>query len=72
MHSLLIVSGKSKECGGLYTGQSGSISSPGYPETNYRNNLYCQYTIKSDQALGIQLEFKAFDVEGGYDFLEVS
>ena len=40
------------------------IRSPGYP-SNYANSLDCQWVINVDKGLGVQINFKFFDLETG-------
>ncbi|GBP07549.1 Cubilin [Eumeta japonica] len=65
-------------CGGRFTaesGDSGVITSPGYPKT-YPLNRNCEYIIHVAIGKAIQLTFVDFDLEGGYrtcwnDFVEI-
>ncbi|XP_067863040.1 CUB and sushi domain-containing protein 2 [Heptranchias perlo] len=58
-------------CGGTLRGQSGVISSPGFP-SDYDNNADCTWTILAEPGDTIALVFTDFQLEDGYDFLEVS
>ncbi|XP_072890402.1 CUB and sushi domain-containing protein 2-like [Hemitrygon akajei] len=58
-------------CGGTLRGQSGVISSPGFP-SEYDNNADCTWTILAELGDTIALVFTDFQLEDKYDFLEVS
>uniref|UniRef100_A0A8C3I1H3 CUB and Sushi multiple domains 2 n=1 Tax=Chrysemys picta bellii TaxID=8478 RepID=A0A8C3I1H3_CHRPI len=58
-------------CGGTLRGQSGIISSPHYP-SEYGNNADCTWTILAEPGDTIALVFMDFQLEDGYDFLEVT
>ncbi|XP_072403925.1 CUB and sushi domain-containing protein 2-like [Chiloscyllium punctatum] len=58
-------------CGGTLRGQSGDISSPNFPSV-YENNADCTWTILAEPGDTIALVFTDFQLEDGYDFLEVS
>ncbi|XP_033121970.1 uncharacterized protein LOC117120977, partial [Anneissia japonica] len=53
------------------SGQSQSFSSPNYPN-NYYNNLNCRWTIHVTEDLAILLDFNDFQLEDGYDYLNIS
>ncbi|XP_057885683.1 deleted in malignant brain tumors 1 protein-like [Melospiza georgiana] len=61
-------------CGGLLQGLSGTLQSPGYPNS-YPNNAYCVWIIRPwDTARRIQLQFTDVELEGSscsYDAIEV-
>ncbi|XP_042194838.1 CUB and sushi domain-containing protein 1 [Callorhinchus milii] len=59
------------ECGGTLRGQSGVISSPNFP-SEYDNNADCTWTILAEPGDTIALVFTDFQLEDGYDFIEVS
>ncbi|XP_034376137.1 CUB and sushi domain-containing protein 1 isoform X1 [Arvicanthis niloticus] len=58
-------------CGGTLRGTSGSISSPHFP-SEYDNNADCTWTILAEPGDTIALVFTDFQLEEGYDFLEIS
>ncbi|XP_053123530.1 CUB and sushi domain-containing protein 2 isoform X5 [Hemicordylus capensis] len=58
-------------CGGTLRGQSGIISTPHYP-SEYSNNADCTWTILAEPGDTIALVFMDFQLEDGYDFLEVT
>ncbi|XP_048681763.2 CUB and sushi domain-containing protein 2 isoform X3 [Caretta caretta] len=58
-------------CGGTLRGQSGIISSLHYP-SEYGNNADCTWTILAEPGDTIALVFMDFQLEDGYDFLEVT
>ncbi|XP_043915905.1 CUB and sushi domain-containing protein 2-like [Protopterus annectens] len=58
-------------CGGSLRGQSGTISSPNFP-LEYNNNADCTWTILAEPGDTIALVFSDFQLEDGYDFLEIS
>ncbi|XP_075409854.1 CUB and sushi domain-containing protein 2 isoform X3 [Tenrec ecaudatus] len=58
-------------CGGTLRGQSGIISSPHFP-SEYHNNADCTWTILAELGDTIALVFNDFQLEDGYDFLEVT
>lgn len=64
-------------CGGKFLAPSGRFASPGYPESQYENFLYCEYVIESQQIANITITFLMFDLEdSGFgscemDYLEV-
>ncbi|XP_071998418.1 CUB and sushi domain-containing protein 1 isoform X2 [Engystomops pustulosus] len=58
-------------CGGTLRGTSGIISSPHFP-SEYENNADCTWTILAEPGDTIALVFTDFQLEEGYDFLEIS
>ncbi|XP_078503642.1 CUB and sushi domain-containing protein 1 [Lissotriton helveticus] len=58
-------------CGGTLRGTSGTISSPHFP-SEYENNADCTWTILAEPGDTIALVFTDFQLEEGYDFLEIS
>ncbi|XP_069079880.1 CUB and sushi domain-containing protein 2 [Pleurodeles waltl] len=58
-------------CGGTLRGQSGIISSPHFP-SEYGNNADCTWTILAEPGDTIALVFTDFQLEDGYDYLEVT
>ncbi|XP_005562578.3 CUB and sushi domain-containing protein 1 isoform X1 [Macaca fascicularis] len=58
-------------CGGTLRGTSSSISSPHFP-SEYENNADCTWTILAEPGDTIALVFTDFQLEEGYDFLEIS
>lgn len=63
-------------CGGTYTGHTGVIRSPFYPDA-YPAGRDCEYRIVAPLAHVIRLEFQDFEVEGAdggscrYDYVEI-
>ncbi|KAL4608254.1 CUB domain-containing protein 2 [Arapaima gigas] len=59
-------------CGGVLTGLSGTISSPGYP-TEYSNNADCSWTIHVSNLTVVSLVFLDFQLENNagcnFDFV---
>jgi len=49
-------------CGGVYTAESGNITSPYYPDP-YPNNKECVYIIRQPEGSTITLSFQRFNVE---------
>nr|XP_039250166.1 uncharacterized protein LOC120327876 [Styela clava] len=71
--------GQSDEsCGGLLTDQNGTISSPGYGEYNYSNNLNCKWFINpsgsrnstNKKSQWILLEFVDMDTQQLFDYVK--
>ncbi|XP_029427966.1 CUB and sushi domain-containing protein 2 isoform X2 [Rhinatrema bivittatum] len=58
-------------CGGTLRGQSGIISSPHFP-SEYGNNVDCTWTVLAELGDTIALVFTDFQLEDGYDYLEVT
>ncbi|XP_040499110.1 CUB and sushi domain-containing protein 1 [Ursus maritimus] len=58
-------------CGGTLRGTSSTISSPHFP-SEYGNNADCTWTILAEPGDTIALVFTDFQLEEGYDFLEIS
>jgi len=68
-------------CGGVYTQQSGNLTSPYYPD-RYPNNKECVYVIRQPEGSTITLAFQRFHIEASFsrngstscphDYLEVS
>ncbi|XP_036159796.1 CUB and sushi domain-containing protein 1-like [Myotis myotis] len=58
-------------CGGTLRGTSSSISSPHFP-SEYENNADCTWTVLAEPGDTIALVFTDFQLEEGYDFLEIS
>ncbi|XP_036106445.1 CUB and sushi domain-containing protein 1 [Molossus molossus] len=58
-------------CGGTLRGTSGSISSPHFP-SEYENNADCTWTVLAEPGDTIALVFTDFQLEEGYDFLDIS
>lgn len=69
--SLVSLSVADDACGGTLRGQSGIISSPHFP-AEYHNNADCTWTILAELGDTIALVFIDFQLEDGYDFLEVT
>ncbi|XP_019615586.1 PREDICTED: deleted in malignant brain tumors 1 protein-like [Branchiostoma belcheri] len=53
-----------------FLGDSGQLSSPFYPAP-YRRDERCRYRIRVDFSKSVRLEFVDFDLEEGFDFVEV-
>ncbi|KAM6162076.1 cubilin isoform 2-T2 [Erethizon dorsatum] len=49
-------------CGGTYNSSTGTIRSPSYPDSNYLNDIYCQYNIFVRNDRVVLLKFGDFDV----------
>ncbi|XP_053408750.1 cubilin-like isoform X2 [Mercenaria mercenaria] len=64
----------SSACGGDYTSQHGSFTSPGYPN-NYPINTECVWTVSVAPGNRVQLSFSFFNMEVhdncNYDYLEL-
>ncbi|EPY85753.1 hypothetical protein CB1_000350034 [Camelus ferus] len=58
-------------CGGTLRGTSSTISSPHFP-SEYENNADCTWTILAEPGDTIAVVFTDFQLEEGYDFLEIS
>nr|XP_032817255.1 CUB and sushi domain-containing protein 3-like isoform X3 [Petromyzon marinus] len=58
-------------CGGTPHGPSGTISSPGFPN-EYDNKASCTWLVLGVPGDTVSLVFTDFQLEAGYDFLEVS
>jgi len=60
-------------CGGNFTGVSGVITSPGYPD-NYPNHANCYYNIKTTPGSAIRLSLRILGVESHssciYDYVQ--
>uniref|UniRef100_A0A8C8SA97 CUB domain-containing protein n=1 Tax=Pelusios castaneus TaxID=367368 RepID=A0A8C8SA97_9SAUR len=70
-YKLLLFSSAEGACGGTLRGTSGTISSPHFP-SEYENNADCTWTILAEPGDTIALVFTDFQLEEGYDFLEIS
>ncbi|XP_071091733.1 kremen protein 1-like [Haliotis cracherodii] len=57
-------------CGGTYSGSSGDIFSPSYPN-DYGVSLSCTYNIVPSAPGSLQLVFVDFETEGGYDYVRL-
>lgn len=51
------------DCGGIYTGESGEIVSPGYHFGAYRPNMICDWEIRLPDTNSIRIKWLNFDVE---------
>ncbi|XP_039595033.1 CUB and sushi domain-containing protein 1-like [Polypterus senegalus] len=58
-------------CGGTLRGTSGVIASPHFP-SEYDNDADCTWSILAEAGDTIALVFTDFQLEDGYDFLEIS
>ena len=58
------------QCGGHITGFTGEFTSPNYPK-KYGDNLNCGWTIEAPQHHIIELRFQHFDIENGFDSVEI-
>lgn len=58
-------------CGGTLRGTGSTISSPHFP-SEYDNNADCTWTVLAEPGDTIALVFTDFQLEEGYDFLEIS
>ncbi|KAK3572019.1 hypothetical protein QTP86_022249 [Hemibagrus guttatus] len=54
-------------CGGTYTGQSGTIKSPGYPDSNYPDNSNCEWYLEGPTGHYLTLSFTAFNLQSSAD-----
>ncbi|MCJ8728547.1 hypothetical protein PDJAM_G00005700 [Pangasius djambal] len=54
-------------CGGTYTGQSGTIKSPGYPVSNYPDNSNCEWYLEGPTGHYLTLSFTAFNLQSSAD-----
>ena len=52
-----------RECGGHFTGPSGTITSPSYPIKDYPDNEDCHYTISVPPWHTVQLNITSMDIE---------
>ncbi|KAK3791975.1 hypothetical protein RRG08_035466 [Elysia crispata] len=52
-------------CGSALSGNNGTFQSPNYPN-NYPNNVYCEWTIRTDVGTKVQLTFSAFELHNSY------
>ena len=69
---LLTYVAHSQTCGGLWTITLCTANlDDGSLNNNYSNNLNCSYLIQPPGATSILMNFTAFDIESGYDFLEI-
>ncbi|XP_028815099.1 cubilin [Denticeps clupeoides] len=62
-------------CGGRYTGQSGTIHSPGYPDANYPDAASCEWYLEGPTGHYLTLSYNAFSLqtstECSGDFVEI-
>lgn len=58
------------QCDETLTGDSGTFTSPGYPQA-YGNNIDKTWCIQPANGQPATLEFDAFDLENNYDFVEI-
>ncbi|XP_066263243.1 deleted in malignant brain tumors 1 protein-like [Branchiostoma lanceolatum] len=57
-------------CGGTLTASEGTVTSPNYP-SDYGNNEYCEWTIAAPEGSTVRLTFDSFNLENGWDFLNI-
>uniref|UniRef100_UPI00358FCE16 CUB and sushi domain-containing protein 3-like n=1 Tax=Myxine glutinosa TaxID=7769 RepID=UPI00358FCE16 len=57
-------------CGSTVRGPSGVLSSPGFPK-EYTNNVDCTWLVLGEPGDTVSLIFTDFQLEDGYDFLDV-
>ena len=50
-------------CGGTFYAYHGTISSPGFPETPYDNDITCTYVISPPANAGVRITFTAFNLQ---------
>ena len=50
----------------------GELSSPGYPNFNYPNNMDCTTLIYVDHGFQVVVDITFFSLENNFDFLTVS
>ncbi|XP_041364224.1 uncharacterized protein LOC121379643 [Gigantopelta aegis] len=58
------------DCGGVFSGDEGTFHSPNYPK-KYRKYSDCAWQIETSVGTKVQLEFKSFDIESKYDYVQV-
>ncbi|XP_017555843.2 cubilin [Pygocentrus nattereri] len=54
-------------CGGTYIGQSGTIRSPGYPDSNYPDNSNCEWYLEGPTGHYLTLSYTAFNLQSSTD-----
>ncbi|GFO29946.1 fibropellin-1, partial [Plakobranchus ocellatus] len=58
-------------CDYVLSGSSGTIQSPGFELGTYPNAMECTWTISTDQARALRLNFDTFSLETDSDFLQI-
>ena len=58
------------QCGGYFNASRYRFASPDYPQ-KYGDNRNCSWQIVASQYHIIELRFQTFDIENGYDSVEV-
>ncbi|KTF87440.1 hypothetical protein cypCar_00025640 [Cyprinus carpio] len=62
-------------CGGTYTGQSGIIRSPGYPDSNYPDNSNCEWYLEGPTGHYLTLTYTTLDLQSSSsctnDYVEI-
>ncbi|XP_069815839.1 cubilin [Dendropsophus ebraccatus] len=63
-----------KGCGGTFSGDHGSFTSPGYP-ASYSNNTDCEWTISAPLGRAVAISFAAFSIDDpgdcGRNYLQI-
>ncbi|XP_064190205.1 cubilin [Anguilla rostrata] len=54
-------------CGGTYTGQSGTIHSPGYPDANYPDGSNCEWYLEGPTGHYLTLAYSALNLQNSAD-----
>ena len=55
------------KCGGNITEDKGNLTSPGYPDSTYPNNMECVWTISTTEGTRIAIDLVDFDVQYRYN-----
>ncbi|XP_077864846.1 cubilin-like [Saccoglossus kowalevskii] len=55
----------------ITSGGSITIRSPGYPESNYDNNYFCEWIITTENGGTIRVEIKGFRTEQNHDWVDM-
>ncbi|KAG9276492.1 cubilin [Astyanax mexicanus] len=62
-------------CGGTYIGQSGTIRSPGYPDSNYPDNSNCEWYLEGPTGHYLTLSYSALNLQSSTgcvnDYVEI-
>ena len=57
-------------CGGYHYGKGGNFTSPNYPKP-YGDSRDCTWIIEVPESYRVELKFHAFDLEDGFDYVNV-
>ena len=68
MHMLLLFFPTGQSCGNTFTSPTGTLTSENYP-SNYPSLSDCSNIISVPDATSILIQFNAFEVEDGFDYL---